>query len=243
MKSTFEQFEITPYMVFISKYYDFSITTITMYIGCAIVIVIGLFSLMIYKATLIGNNWQNFGELFYEFFIDLIIEQTGKPGILFFPLIFTIFLFVLILNVLGLVPLSFTVTGQIIITFSLAIILMIGITIFGFRVHGIKFINLFIPSGIEAWLLPLLIFIEFMSYCLRPLSLAVRLFANMLAGHILLHIVGGAAIFLFKYCYIGLLPWVFVCAFSLLEIGISFLQAYVFSILVVIYISNIIYLH
>nr|YP_001876536.1 ATPase subunit 6 [Cavenderia fasciculata]ABX45210.1 ATPase subunit 6 [Cavenderia fasciculata] len=243
MKSTFEQFEISPYLSMVTKYFDISVTTITMYLGCAIVIVIGIFSLMVHKATLIGNKWQNFGELFYEFFIDLLLVQIGKAGILFFPLIFAIFVFILILNLMGLVPLSFTITGQIMITFSLAIIILIGLTIFGFRIHGIKFVNLFIPSGLNPGLVPLLVCIEIMSYLLRPISLAVRLFANMLAGHILLHIIGGAAIVLFQYFYVGLLPWVCVCAFSLLELGIAFLQAYVFSILVVIYISNIIYLH
>ncbi|KAM9967926.1 hypothetical protein ACTFIW_000847 [Dictyostelium discoideum] len=182
-----------------------------------------MYKASLYKATLIGeNNWQNIGEMIYEFIVDLIIEQVGKSGILFFPFIMSLFLFVLTLNVMGLVPLSFTVTGQLLVTFTLAITIMIGITIWGFRIHGIKFLKMFVPSGIEPWLLPLLVFIEIMSYVLRPISLAVRLFANMLAGHLLIHIIGVAAIYLMQFYLIGILPWICVIAFMFLELELHF---------------------
>jgi F-type H+-transporting ATPase subunit a len=244
MNSLFEQFEIDVYYIIMTKFFDVSITTVTIYLTSMMVIVIGMYKVSLYKATLIGgNNWQSVGEMIYEFIVDLIIEQVGKPGIIFFPFIMSLFLFVLTLNVMGLVPLSFTITGQLLITFSLAITIMIGITIWGFRIHGIKFLNIFVPSGIEAWLLPLLVFIEIMSYVLRPISLAVRLFANMLAGHLLIHIIGVAAIYLMKFYFIGILPWICVIAFMFLELGIAFLQAYVFVLLTLIYIANIINLH
>ncbi|KAN0033202.1 hypothetical protein ACTFIV_011304 [Dictyostelium citrinum] len=244
MKSLFEQFEIDLYCIIITRFFDVSITTITVYLGLLMVIVIGMYKVSLYKATLIGNNnWQHIGEMIYEFVVDLILEQVGKPGILFFPFIMSLFLFVLTLNVMGLIPLSFTVTGQLLVTFTLAITIMIGITIWGFRIHGIKFLNIFVPSGIEPWLLPLLVFIEIMSYVLRPISLAVRLFANMLAGHLLIHIIGVAAIYLMQFYFIGILPWICVIAFMFLELGIAFLQAYVFVLLTLIYIANIINLH
>lgn len=244
MNSLFEQFEIDVYYIIMTKFFDVSITTVTIYLTSMMVIVIGMYKVSLYKATLIGgNNWQSVGEMIYEFIVDLIIEQVGKPGIIFFPFIMSLFLFVLTLNVMGLVPLSFTITGQLLITFSLAITIMIGITIWGFRIHGMKFLKMFVPSGIEPWLLPLLVFIEIMSYVLRPISLAVRLFANMLAGHLLIHIIGVAAIYLMKFYFIGILPWICVIAFMFLELGIAFLQAYVFVLLTLIYIANIINLH
>jgi len=243
MKSLFEQFELNVYSVKLTPFFDLSITTITIYLFGMIVIVIGLFTTVLSKATIIGTKWQTISEMIYEFVVDLVLQQVGKPAIIFFPLIMSLFIFILSFNLIGLVPLSFTITGQFMVTFTLAIILMIGLTIYGFRLHGIKFLKMFVPSGIEPWLLPLLVLIEIMSYLLRPISLAVRLFANMLAGHLLIHIIGVAAIYLFQFYYIGFLPWIFVLAFMLLETGIAFLQAYVFVLLFLIYISNIIQLH
>jgi F-type H+-transporting ATPase subunit a len=176
--------------------------------------------------------------------LGLIKEQTGLRGINYFPLIFNVFILILCLNLLGLVPFNFTVTAQIAVTFTMALSFFIGFIIIGFKEQGLLFLKIFVPSGIPNWLLPLLVLIEIMSFFLRPLSLSIRLFANMLAGHVLLHIIAGAVIVaLLTNFLIAFVPWLFIIVFLVLEIGIAFLQAYVFSILLCIYLHDSIYGH
>lgn len=169
----------------------------------------------------------------------MIKNQASLKGQHLFPLFFLTFGFVLFCNVLGLTPYAFTPTSHIILTFLLAFSYFVGLTFLGFMRQGFHFLSLFVPSGVPVLILPLMILIEIMSYCIRPISLSVRLFANMLAGHTLLHIVAGFGVNLLKVNFIfGLLPIILLLAITGLEFGIAFLQAYVFVILLSIYLKD-----
>ena len=165
-----------------------------------------------------------------------------------FPFIFSLFMFVLFCNMLGMIPYTFTVTSHIIVTFALAIVIFFGVTIIGFVVHGIKYFNFFVPKGVPKALLPLLVIIEVISYLTRPVSLSVRLFANMMAGHTMLKVFGFfvAGMFFSGNIFIsplGIAPLAFIVAFTGLEILVAFLQAYVFAILTCIYLNDAIHMH
>jgi F-type H+-transporting ATPase subunit a len=248
MNSPFEQFELNTFSLSILYLknigIDISITNLTITLLFVIFVLINLISLFLYNARILPSRWQSIIELVYKFVQSLIKEQIGSKGQQYFPLIFIVFILILSLNLIGLLPFSFTVTAQIAITFSLALSFFIGLILIGFKEQGISFLKIFVPSGIPNWLLPLLVLIEIMSFFLRPLSLSIRLFANMLAGHVLLHIIAGAVIIaLFKNILISFIPWLFIIVFLVLELGIAFLQAYVFSILLCIYLHDSIYGH
>jgi len=188
---------------------------------------------------LIPLKFQSIIELIYQFIFDMIKDQASLKGQQFFPLFFLIFGFILFCNLLGLTPYAFTPTSHIILTFMIAFSFFIGLSIIGFLRQGVHFFQLFVPSGVPLAILPLMIGIEIMSYCIRPISLSVRLFANMLAGHTLLHIVAGFGVNLLKINFIfGLLPLLLLLAITALEFGIAFLQAYVFVILLSIYLKD-----
>ena len=171
----------------------------------------------------------------------MINDTAGSGAKSFFPFVFTLFMFVLFCNMVGMLPYSFTVTSHIIVTFALAAIIFIGVTIIGFVNHGIRYLKLFIPSGVPIFLLPLIVIIEIISYLSRPVSLSVRLFANMMAGHTMLKVFGGFVISLGIIG--GWLPLSFAVALTGLEILVAFLQAYVFAILTCIYLNDALNLH
>nr|YP_010041706.1 ATP synthase F0 subunit a [Cyanophora biloba]QPB15012.1 ATP synthase F0 subunit a [Cyanophora biloba] len=194
------------------------------------------------------NNWQVFVESIYDFlFTNIVTEINGKKGRLFFPLIFTLFLFISIGNLIGMVPFSFTFTSHIVITLGLSLSFFIGLTITGIYMHGFHFLSLFVPKGVPIVLLPLLFVIEFISYVSRGFSLAIRLFANMMAGHALVKILAGFAyVMLTANGIIPLLEFIpifIITAIYVLEIGVAILQAYVFSVLICIYLNDTLYLH
>jgi len=193
------------------------------------------------KKLLIPSKIQLITEMSYSFVAKMINDTAGTSAKPFFPFIFTLFMFVLFCNMLGMLPYSFTVTSHIIITFMLAAIVFVGVTIIGFIKHGIKYLELFIPKGVPLVLLPLIIVIEIISYLSRPISLSVRLFANMMAGHTMLKVFGGFVISLGLLG--GWLPLSFSVALTGLEILVSFLQAYVFAILTCIYLNDALNLH
>ena len=166
----------------------------------------------------------------------MISDTAGSKAKPYFPFIFSLFMFVLFCNMLGMLPYTFTVTSHIIVTFALASVIFIGVTIIGFVNHGVGYLKLFIPSGVPLFLLPLIVAIEIISYLSRPVSLSVRLFANMMAGHTMLKVFGGFVISLGVLG--GLLPLSFTVALTGLEILIAFLQAYVFAILTCIYLND-----
>jgi len=171
----------------------------------------------------------------------MINDTAGSNAKIFFPFVFTLFMFVLFCNMVGMLPYSFTVTSHIIVTFVLAAFVFVGVTIIGFIKHGIKYLELFVPKGVPVVLLPLIVVIEIISYLSRPVSLSVRLFANMMAGHTMLKVFGGFVISLGLLG--GWLPLSFSVALTGLEILVAFLQAYVFAILTCIYLNDALNLH
>jgi len=190
---------------------------------------------------LVPGKLQNVAEMMVEFIRSMILDTMGKEGMRFFPLIGTLFLFILFCNLLGLIPGSYTVTSQIIVTAVFSCVVYGISLIMGFLIHGIKFLGILIPPGTPGWLLPLMIPIELMSQLARPISLAVRLFANMTAGHVILGVLFGMAIS--GGLLIGWLPFAFTVAIYGLEVGIAFIQAYIFTILTCVYIGDAFHLH
>ena len=198
-----------------------------------------LFGIVFINLKIIPSNWQNFFETMYLFVFSLLKQQVGKKGYAYFPLKFTLFLFILFSNLLGMTLYSFTVTSHGIITFALAFIFFIGIVIIGVITLKLKFLNLFVPSGSPAYLLPFMVAIEIISYISRPFSLAIRLFANMMSGHTLLAILANFTFVLSKKnLLIAFIPFLIIVAIIGLEAMIAILQAYVFTILLCIYLKD-----
>jgi F-type H+-transporting ATPase subunit a len=212
----------------------------------------GLVVLLLYLVTqrggyLVPTRWQSIVEMIYEFVVSLVDEQIGSKGRKYFPLVFTTFVFLLFTNLIGMIPYSFTATSHMVVTFGLSLSLFIGITIVGFQVHGLHFFSFLLPKGAPLILAPLLVVLELVSYCFRAVSLGVRLFANMMAGHTLVKILSG---FSWTMMSVGgllsvasVIPFVIVFALTGLEIGVACLQAYVFTILTCIYLNDAINLH
>src|SRR5262245_52759156 len=191
--------------------------------------------------ALVPGRLQAVAELSYEFVASTLRSTAGNEGMKFFPLVFSLFMFILVLNVIGIIPYTFTVTSHIIITVALALLVFFTVIVYGFWRNGLKFLKLFVPSGIPIYILPLVTFIEVMSFLSRPVSHSVRLFANMLAGHITLKVFGG---FVTMLGTIGILGWLgaiiplsLTVALTALELLVAFLQAYVFAILTCIYLN------
>ena len=194
------------------------------------------------QRALVPGRMQNLVELSYEFVAGIVRENAGKDGMRFFPIVFTLFMFILFGNMLGMLPMPghFTFTSHIIVTFALALSVFIGVTILGFILHGAKFLTLFVPHGAPGWMLPLLIPIEIISYCVRPISLSVRLFVNMMAGHTMMAVFIGFVIALGVF---GVFPLLVAVALTGFEVAVAFLQAYIFTVLTCIYLHDAIYLH
>ena len=190
---------------------------------------------------IIPGKFQLLSELLYNFISKMISDTAGKKAKPYFPFIFSLFIFVLFCNMVGMLPYSFTVTSHIIVTLAFAMFIFIGVTILGFVIHGFKYLKIFVPSGVPVVLLPIIMIIEIISYLSRPVSLSVRLFANMMAGHTMLKVFGGFVISLGLVA--GWLPLTFSVALTGLEILVAFLQAYVFAILTCIYLNDALNLH
>ena len=192
------------------------------------------------RATLVPRRLQSIAELLYEFVAGMVRDNVGEEGRRYFPLVFSIFVFILFGNLLGLVPYSFTFTGQIIVTFALALFVFLFVTMLALIRHRIRFFTFFFPPGAPIVMAPLLVPIEIISYLTRPVSLSLRLFANMLAGHTMLAVFAGFTVALGLF---GFLPLAFNVALIALEVVINLLQAYVFAILTCLYLSDAIHLH
>ena len=205
----------------------------------------GLFMLMASSRTaLVPGRLQLMGEMAYGFVANMIKENVGTEGMRFFPFIFSLFMFILFCNMLGMLPYSFTVTSHLIVTFALAAVVFFLVTAVGFIRHGIGFLKLFVPSGIPVVMVPLLVLIEVISYLTRPVSLSVRLFGNMMAGHTMLKIFGGFVVGLSSAGLVPLAiaPFALMVALTGLELLIAGLQAYVFTILTCIYLNEAIHM-
>ena len=215
---------------------DISFTNASLFMAISALMIISLFFLGTRKKTIIPSKIQLLTELTYIFVYKMVSDIAGSKGKPYFSFIFTLFIFVLFCNMLGMLPYSFTVTSHIIVTFVLAASIFVGVTIIGFIKHGIGYLKLFVPSNVPVFLLPLIVIIELISYLSRPVSLSVRLFANMMAGHTMLKVFGGFVISLGIIG--GWLPLSFTVALIGLEVLIAFLQAYVFAILTCIYLND-----
>jgi F-type H+-transporting ATPase subunit a len=219
---------------------DASYTNSALLMTVAVVITAALVILSTRGAALVPGRWQSVAEMAYEFVANMIDDNVGHEGQKYFPFIFSLFMFIFFGNMLGMIPYSFTFTGHIIVTFALAATVFIGVTIIGIARHGFHFLRLFVPHGVPIALLVLLVPIELLSYCIRPFTLSIRLFANMLAGHTMLAIFGGFAA---SVGIFGILPLGIDVALIFLEILVAALQAYVFTILTCLYLRDAIHLH
>ena len=241
-----EQFELKPLVPIHLFGYDVSFTNQSL----MMVIVVAAVSLFLPYAmsrrSLVPSRAQSMAELSYEFVANMINSASGEDGLVFFPFVFTIFMFVLFCNFFGLVPWTFTVTSQIIVTFALAAVVITTVIITGFLKHGIGFLKLFVPKA-PFLLLILLVPIEIISFFTRPISLSVRLFANMLAGHTMLQVFAGFVIALGGaggiLSVLSIAPMALIVAIMALELLVAFLQAYVFAILTCIYLNEALHLH
>ncbi len=232
--------------------YDLSFTNASFFMVLTTVLTIGLFSVALSGRAMIPNRAQSVAELAYGFVADMIRSTAGSDGLRFFPLVFTLFIFILVANILGMFPYfpapgwhSFTITSQIIVTAALAMLVWLTVVIYGLAKHGLGFLRLFAPSGIPWPLLFIVTPIEIISFASRPVSHSVRLFANLLAGHILLKVFAGFIVLLASEeafgtlgYLIGVLPFAMTLGLTALEFLVAFLQAYVFAILTCIYLSD-----
>ena len=220
---------------------DISFTNASLFMTFSAISILLILFIGTKNRSLIPSKIQLITEMSYTFVAKMINDTAGSSAKPFFPFIFSLFMFVLFCNMIGMLPYSFTVTSHIIVTFVLASFVFIGVTIIGFIKHGFKYLKLFVPSGVPMLLLPLIVIIEIISYLSRPVSLSVRLFANMMAGHTMLKVFGGFVISLGLLG--GWLPLSFSVALTGLEILVAFLQAYVFAILTCIYLNDALNLH
>jgi F-type H+-transporting ATPase subunit a len=221
--------------------FDISFTNASLFMVVSSLAILAIFNLGSKKNSLLPNKLQLMSELSYTFVAKMIADTAGSKARPYFSFIFSLFMFVLFCNMFGMIPYTFTVTSHIIVTFVLASFIFIGVTIIGFIKHGFGYLKLFIPSGVPVVLLPLIVVIEIISYLSRPISLSVRLFANMMAGHTMMKVFGGFVISLGIVG--GWLPLSFSVALTGLEILVAFLQAYVFAILTCIYLNDALNLH
>tara|TARA_B100001750_G_C15513046_1_gene605001 strand:- start:1074 stop:1799 length:726 start_codon:yes stop_codon:yes gene_type:complete len=241
MADPLHQFEIIPLVPLNIAGVDVSFTNSSLWMMIAILISIVFMTIVTKRPAMVPGRMQVFAETLYEFIAGMVRDNIGSRGREYFPLIFTIFVVVLLGNMLGMIPYSFTYTSHIAVTMGLALSIFIFVTILGFVKHGLHFFSLFCPAGVPFFLMPLIIPIEIISYMIRPVTLSVRLFANMMAGHLMLKVFAGFSIAM--GVGLGLAPMFFNVALIGFEFLIAFLQAYVFTILSCIYLKDAIELH
>jgi F-type H+-transporting ATPase subunit a len=241
-----EQFAIKPIVPLHIGGYDVSFTNQSLLMVIVALAASAFLTLAMSKRGLVPSRAQSMAEMSYEFVANMIQSATGEDGLRFFPFVFTLFIFVLCSNFFGMIPGSFTVTSQIAVTFALASLVILTVIVTGFAKHGIGFLKLFVPAA-PWYLLILLVPIEVISFLTRPISLSVRLFANMLAGHTMLAVFGGFVVLLGGaggvLSLLSIAPMALIVAIMLLELLVAFLQAYVFAILTCIYLNEALHLH
>jgi F-type H+-transporting ATPase subunit a len=240
------QFEIAP--LFSSDADDiafYSFTNSALFMVLAVVLVTFFLAFGMRRGQLVPSRWQSMAEITYEFIAGMIRDNVGTEGRKYFGFIFTLFMFVFAGNLLGMMPYSFTYTSHIVVTFTMAAVVFTGVTVIGFMKHGLKFFGFFLPEGVPIYMAPLLIPIEVLSYFTRPISLALRLFANMTAGHTMLKVFAGFVGTMGGAFFVvgGLVPLALVTALTGLEFIIAFLQAYVFTILSCVYLNDALHMH
>ncbi|KPF66450.1 ATP synthase F0F1 subunit A [Bosea sp. AAP35] len=236
------QFEITPIIGLRPFGLDLSFSNASLFMALTVAVISAI---MIYgssQRSVVPGRLQSLAEMIYEFVASTVTGVMGKEGMKFFPLVFSLFMFVLTANMLGMIPGSFTVTSHIIVTTGLAVLVISVVLIYGIMRHGSHFFGLFVPSGAPGWLIPFMVLIEVVSFASRPVSLALRLFGNMLAGHIGLKVFGGFVVMLTAqisiFTVLAPLPLMLAVALTALEFLVAFLQAYVFAILACVYLND-----
>lgn len=227
--------------------YDISFTNASLYMVVAVALVSAFLILAMRGRALVPTRLQSTAELVYEYVANMVRENVGEDGMKYFPWVFSIFIFILALNMIGMIPGTFTVTSHIIVTFALAAMVWITVTIIGFVRNGFGYLRLFAPEGVPLWLMPVIIPIELISYFIRPISHSVRLFANMMAGHTMLKVFGGFVVGLGSLggaaSLGGIAPLGFMVAFTGLEFLVAFLQALIFTVLTCIYLNDALNMH
>ncbi len=221
---------------------DFSFTNSSLYMVATVAVASAFLFLTTSNRGMVPTRLQSISEMGYEFVASMLRDGAGSGGMRFFPMVFSLFMFVLVANLLGMFPYFFTVTSHIIVTFVLAMLVIGTVVVYGFMKHGLGFLKLFVPSGVPGVLLPLVVAIEIISFLSRPISLSVRLFANMLAGHITLKVFAGFVTSLSALGALGIggaiLPLIMTVALTGLEFLVAFLQAYVFAVLTCMYLND-----
>jgi F-type H+-transporting ATPase subunit a len=222
--------------------HEIAFTNSSLYMLIAVAVISILMLGFTGRRALVPGRLQSIAELSYEFVADTLKSSAGSEGMRFFPLVFTLFMFILTVNMIGLIPGTFTVTSHIVVTAVLALLVFFTVIGYGVYKNGFKFLKLFVPSGIPFYILPLIVFIEVLSFLSRPISHSVRLFANMLAGHITLKVFAGFVTMLGGLGFFGwlgaILPLGLTVGLTALEFLVAFLQAYVFTILTCIYLND-----
>jgi F-type H+-transporting ATPase subunit a len=236
-----EQFEIKKIIDLDLLGHDISFTNSSLMMVIAFAIIVGYMLYAMRARALVPTRIQSTAEVVYEYIAGMVKENIGPEGMTFFPWVFTIFIFILVLNIFGLIPGNFAVTSHIIVTFALAAMVWLVATGVGFWTHGVGYLKLFAPSGVPMWLMPIIIPIELTSYLIRPISHSVRLFANIMAGHTMLEVFAGFAVLLPWWGKIA--PTGFMVAFTGLELLVAFLQAFIFTVLTCIYLNDAVNMH
>lgn len=240
MASPLHQFEIKTLAAAHIGGVNVSFTNSSLFMLVAITAITAFLLLGVRKRALVPGRLQSLAELFYEFIAGLVRDNVGSAGRAYFPFIFSLFMFILFCNTIGLIPYTFTVTSHIIVTFALAAVVFIGVTIIGIAKHGMKWFSYFFPPGAPIYMAPLLVPIEVLSYLARPVTLSLRLFANMMAGHTMLKVFAGFVIALGAF---GVAPMAILIALYMLELIVAVLQAFVFTILTCLYLHDALHLH
>jgi len=245
VSSPLEQFKIHTIVPIHIGGVDLSFTNSSLWMTIAVAVASLFLTLGARRRALVPGRWQVMAELSYEFIANMIRDNVGDAGRRYFPYIFTLFMFVLFGNLLGLIPGSFTFTSHIIVTLAMALTVFVAVTIIGFAKHGLHFFSFFVPSGVPALMMPLMIPIEIISYLSRPVSLSIRLFANMMAGHTMMKVFAGFVVPLGAATFGigGLAPIAMDVALTGFELLVAFLQAYVFTVLTCLYLNDALHLH
>jgi len=242
-----KQFVITPIIPFEVSGIDLSFTNSALWMVIGAVVSSAFLMIAIQKQSLVPSRLQSVAEMMYEFVAGMVRDNVGNHGRQYFPMIFTLFIIVLMGNVLGLIPYSFTYTSHIIVTGALALAIFLVVTIMGFVNHGLKFLTLFTPPGVPFVMQLMIVPIEILSFLIRPATLSLRLFANMMAGHLMLKVFAGFSVMLLGLGGVGivagLIPMLFNVAIYSLELLVAVLQAYIFAILSCIYLKDTVDLH
>jgi F-type H+-transporting ATPase subunit a len=238
------QFEIKTLVPISIAGFDVSFTNSSLWMAVAVLAAYMLIMAGTRQHAMVPGRLQSVVELMYEFVAGIIRDSAGKEGLRFFPVIFTLFIFILLGNMLGMIPGSFTFTSHIIVTFVMALAVFIGVTVLGFVIHGAHFLKFFVPHGAPKAMIPLLVPIEILSYCVRPISLSVRLFVNMMAGHTMMKVFAAFVVSLGSYFVVpGIAPLAITVALYGFEFAVAFLQAYIFTVLTCIYLNDAIHMH